>query len=272
MAAIADLVAARPDGGRAAPRVAGRPDVFGRPPAAARRGRSRSWSRRSSRSRWGGAGARPGRAGARSCCDAGRGHRRALRCRTTLLSDRRSATSWCCSRWPCCGRRAVWRSPSGCCWPAGSPSRRRRRCPTALGRPGARSVLYIDRSPRSAGSRGRWQRARAAAAARLRGRRGASSGGPPRSSGTGWPARLHDVTAHHLTAIVVHAGAARRLGAGRPELVGRRWSFAADTGRRTLTALNRLVTVIEPVGRAASAAAGPARPTARSAGRRSPSR
>jgi signal transduction histidine kinase len=57
---------------------------------------------------------------------------------------------------------------------------------------------------------------------------------------------LHDVTAHHLTAVVVHAGAARRLGADRPELVAKTLTFAADTGRRTLTALDRLVTVIEP--------------------------
>ena len=94
-------------------------------------------------------------------------------------------------------------------------------------------------------SRGRWARARAAAAARL-----VAAEAEQRRAAEVERERLarelHDVTAHHLTAIVVHAGAARRLGADRPELVARALEFAADTGRRTLTALNRLVTVIEP--------------------------
>jgi len=93
--------------------------------------------------------------------------------------------------------------------------------------------------------RGRWQRARAAAAARLvaaevEERRAADVERDRLAR------ELHDVTAHHLTAVVVHAGAARRLGPDRPELVAETLTFAADTGRRTLTALDRLVTVIEP--------------------------
>ena len=93
--------------------------------------------------------------------------------------------------------------------------------------------------------RGRWRRARAAAAARLvaaelEERRAAEVERDRLAR------ELHDVTAHHLTAVVVHAGAARRLGVDRPELVAETLTFAADTGRRTLTALDRLVTVIEP--------------------------
>lgn len=94
-------------------------------------------------------------------------------------------------------------------------------------------------------NRGRWQRARAAAAARL-----LASEAEQRRAAEAERERLarelHDVTAHHLTAIVVNAGAARRLGAAKPELVQQALEFAAETGRRTLTALNRLVTVIEP--------------------------
>lgn len=94
--------------------------------------------------------------------------------------------------------------------------------------------------------RGRWARAREAAAARL-----VAAEDEQRRAAEVERERLarelHDVTAHHLTAIVVHAGAARRLAADRPELVAEALRFAADTGRRTLTALNRLVTVIEPV-------------------------
>jgi signal transduction histidine kinase len=56
---------------------------------------------------------------------------------------------------------------------------------------------------------------------------------------------LHDVTAHHLTSIVVTATAAQRLGARRPELVPQALAFAADTGRNTLGALHRLVAVMQ---------------------------
>lgn len=115
-------------------------------------------------------------------------------------------------------------------------------------------------------NRGRWQRARAAAAARL-----LASEAEQRRAAEAERERLarelHDVTAHHLTAIVVNAGAARRLGAGRPELVGQALEFAAETGRRTLTALNRLVTVIEPgVGEPLAPRLARLATTARSAG------
>ncbi|MEV4641918.1 histidine kinase [Actinoplanes sp. NPDC049548] len=56
---------------------------------------------------------------------------------------------------------------------------------------------------------------------------------------------LHDVTAHHLTSIVVIASAAQRIGASRPELVTEARDFAARTGRETLAALHRLVALLQ---------------------------
>ncbi|MFJ9717304.1 sensor histidine kinase [Streptomyces sp. NPDC101213] len=52
---------------------------------------------------------------------------------------------------------------------------------------------------------------------------------------------LHDVSAHHLTSVVITADAARRLGPGRPELTAEALSFARRTGAETLTSLQRLV-------------------------------
>ncbi|MEU6991865.1 histidine kinase [Streptomyces sp. NPDC046465] len=52
---------------------------------------------------------------------------------------------------------------------------------------------------------------------------------------------LHDVSAHHLTSVVVTAAAALRLGDRKPELTAQALRFAADTGRETLAALHRLV-------------------------------
>jgi signal transduction histidine kinase len=56
---------------------------------------------------------------------------------------------------------------------------------------------------------------------------------------------LHDVTAHHLTSIVVTVTAAQRLADRRPELVEPASTFAAETGRTTLAALHRLVAVMQ---------------------------
>ncbi|MGK5682793.1 histidine kinase [Actinoplanes sp. URMC 104] len=53
---------------------------------------------------------------------------------------------------------------------------------------------------------------------------------------------LHDVTAHHLTSIVVNATAAQFV--GKPELRASAREFAARTGRETLTALHQLVAVL----------------------------
>ncbi|MEV6600814.1 histidine kinase [Actinoplanes sp. NPDC051346] len=56
---------------------------------------------------------------------------------------------------------------------------------------------------------------------------------------------LHDVTAHHLTSIVVIASAAQRIGGSRPELMAEARDFAARTGRDTLNALHRLVALLQ---------------------------
>jgi signal transduction histidine kinase len=55
---------------------------------------------------------------------------------------------------------------------------------------------------------------------------------------------LHDVTAHHLTSIVVNSSAAEMLGDQRPELRAEALAFAARTGRETLEALRRLVAIL----------------------------
>lgn len=55
---------------------------------------------------------------------------------------------------------------------------------------------------------------------------------------------LHDVSAHHLTSVVVTADAARRLGDRRPELTADALRLAAEGGRETVQALHRLVTVM----------------------------
>ncbi len=55
---------------------------------------------------------------------------------------------------------------------------------------------------------------------------------------------LHDVTAHHLTSIVVNASAAQFIGEQRPELRAEALDFAAKTGWDTLAALRRLVAIL----------------------------
>ncbi|MFJ5260825.1 histidine kinase [Streptomyces sp. NPDC088387] len=60
---------------------------------------------------------------------------------------------------------------------------------------------------------------------------------------------LHDVSAHHLTSVVITADAARRLGDKRPELTAEALSFAERTGTETLTALQRLVGLLRDTGR-----------------------
>jgi len=67
---------------------------------------------------------------------------------------------------------------------------------------------------------------------------------------------LHDVTAHHLTSIVVNASAAQFLGEQRPELLAESFDFAARTGRDTLVALRRLVAIL-PYGEELPAAPAP---------------
>ncbi|MGW2745441.1 histidine kinase [Streptomyces sp. NPDC001450] len=52
---------------------------------------------------------------------------------------------------------------------------------------------------------------------------------------------LHDVSAHHLTSVVVTVDAARRLEDSRPELAAEALSFAERTGTETMASLQRLV-------------------------------
>lgn len=52
---------------------------------------------------------------------------------------------------------------------------------------------------------------------------------------------LHDISAHHLTSVVVSVEAARRVGDSRPELVAEALTFASRTARETQVALRRLV-------------------------------
>lgn len=91
--------------------------------------------------------------------------------------------------------------------------------------------------------RGRWTRDRAAAKRRLiaaeQAHREAADAERRRLA-----RELHDVTAHHLTSIVVNAQAAELLAAQRPELRSEALSFAARSGRDTLDALRRLVAVL----------------------------
>ena len=106
--------------------------------------------------------------------------------------------------------------------------------------------------------RRRWLAERSAAARRLaeaeRDRRDAAAAERRRLA-----RELHDVTAHHLTSIVVNASAAQYLGDSRPDLRAEALAFAARTGRETLAALRRLVAVLplgseEPAGPAPSLA------------------
>ncbi|MEV7861368.1 histidine kinase [Streptomyces hirsutus] len=56
---------------------------------------------------------------------------------------------------------------------------------------------------------------------------------------------LHDISAHHLTSVVVSVEAARRLGDTRPELTEEAITFASRTARETRSALQRLVAVMQ---------------------------
>ncbi|MGW0708238.1 histidine kinase [Streptomyces sp. NPDC002643] len=60
---------------------------------------------------------------------------------------------------------------------------------------------------------------------------------------------LHDVSAHHLTSVVITADAALRLGGKRPELTAEALTFAERTGTETLTALRRLVGLLRDADR-----------------------
>ncbi|HWS37115.1 MAG TPA: histidine kinase, partial [Actinoplanes sp.] len=95
--------------------------------------------------------------------------------------------------------------------------------------------------------RARWNAARADAARRL-----AAAQRTERQAADAERRRLarelHDVTAHHLTSIVVNSSAAEMLGDQRPDLKAEALDFAARTGRETLDALQRLVAVMPVTG------------------------
>lgn len=55
---------------------------------------------------------------------------------------------------------------------------------------------------------------------------------------------LHDVSAHHLTSVVVTANAARHIGDRNPQLTADALRLAAEAGRETVAALDRLVAVM----------------------------
>ncbi|WP_369215163.1 sensor histidine kinase [Streptomyces flavofungini] len=55
---------------------------------------------------------------------------------------------------------------------------------------------------------------------------------------------LHDVSAHHLTSVVITADTALRLGARREGLAAQALEFAAESGRATLASLHRLVALM----------------------------
>ncbi|MEE1764737.1 MULTISPECIES: sensor histidine kinase [unclassified Streptomyces] len=55
---------------------------------------------------------------------------------------------------------------------------------------------------------------------------------------------LHDVSAHHLTSVVVTANAARHVGDRNPRLTADALRLAAEAGRETVVALQRLVAVM----------------------------
>ncbi|GIE93279.1 sensor histidine kinase [Paractinoplanes rishiriensis] len=91
--------------------------------------------------------------------------------------------------------------------------------------------------------RGRWVRERTAAAERLAEARqaGREAAGVERRR---LARELHDLTAHHLTSIVLNASAAGMLAGERPELRAEALDFAVRTGRETLDSLHRLVDVL----------------------------
>ena len=64
---------------------------------------------------------------------------------------------------------------------------------------------------------------------------------------------LHDVTAHHLTSIVVNASAAQFLAEQRPDLRDEALAFASRTGRQAIDDLHRLVAVLPSAQEAAAA-------------------
>ncbi len=96
-------------------------------------------------------------------------------------------------------------------------------------------------------ARWRWRNARQEAAARLA-RATAAQRHAAEAERHRLARELHDVSAHHLTAIVVTGAAAERLSADRPEMAEQALCFAAQHGRDTSSALERLTAVMDDTG------------------------
>jgi signal transduction histidine kinase len=60
---------------------------------------------------------------------------------------------------------------------------------------------------------------------------------------------LHDVVAHHVSAIVIRAQAAERLAPGRPEVAVEALGWIADTGKEALTGMRHAVQVLREADR-----------------------
>lgn len=97
-------------------------------------------------------------------------------------------------------------------------------------------------------ARRQWLKGRSVAARRLAGAEEARRRAGDTERGR-LARELHDVSAHHLTSVVITADAARRLGDSRPELTAEALSFAERTGTETLTALRRLVGLLRDADR-----------------------
>jgi signal transduction histidine kinase len=59
---------------------------------------------------------------------------------------------------------------------------------------------------------------------------------------------LHDVVAHHMSAIVIRAQAAERLAPGRPEVAVEALGWIADAGKEALTGMRHAVQVLREAG------------------------
>lgn len=92
-------------------------------------------------------------------------------------------------------------------------------------------------------ARRQWLAARRAAARRLAGAEDAGRNAAD-TERRRLARELHDVSAHHLTSVVVTVNAARTLADSRPELAAEALAFAGATGRETLDAIRQLVAVM----------------------------
>ncbi|MFD4574602.1 sensor histidine kinase [Streptomyces sp. NPDC058417] len=101
------------------------------------------------------------------------------------------------------------------------------------------ALVYVGCAAAGEGRR-QWLGGRSAAARRLAGAEEARRRAGDRERRR-LARELHDVSAHHLTSVVISADAALRLGGARPELTAEALAFAGRTGTETLTALQRVV-------------------------------